>query len=95
MSQLVLGFALLGCGGAYAAWQARHVLRWATKMACPRCGKYKLVVEGQLSRASAPLFRCTACRTEYHRHAGQLIERTAWEAGAREPFPKAELRRPR
>jgi transposase-like protein len=92
MSGLWIGLAMLGCSGAYATWNARFAYRWLARMACPRCHKRALVVYPPGNRDGGTRFRCTSCSAQLYRYRGKLIDRAAFEAGAREPFPEARLR---
>jgi transposase-like protein len=91
VSQLVLGVAMLGCGGAWVASYVPRAVRWLTRMPCPQCGKPKLALAAA-SHDGVTRFRCRLCCAEYYRHDGKLIGRAAFEAGARDPFPRARLR---
>lgn len=89
ISELVLGFAMLGVTGAWAVWNVPRAYRWLTRKDCLHCGKPKLVADPANDRDGAARIRCRLCRAEYYHHDGELIGRAAFEAGWRDQLAPA------
>jgi hypothetical protein len=76
------------------------VLIWLVRRRprCPSCNAATLVRDRSVNAGGIELstggrmYRCVACNAEFRRHhdEGPLIPRSAWDAGSRDGFPKAQ-----
>ncbi len=87
MIETAVQFVMLASAGYLLVKLGMKIIREA----CPGCDETKLALDPEpLTGATA--FRCAACSSRFGRSNGVLIERAAFQAGSREPFPRAVVK---
>ncbi len=90
--ELLTLFALVGAGAIML------VVMVIARVRCPRCRQPTVELDvredfaGVDRESGAIKFHCISCGAEFRRQdKGPMIDRDAWDAGARDPIPAARV----